>query len=80
MATKNTVEEHILKLLIEKIQLFERVVGELDHILTNLDIGNIEEHIRDIIATSRSDGEIKIKMENLSSIVNYGYQMKQQDA
>ncbi|WP_243386356.1 DEAD/DEAH box helicase [Bacillus kexueae] len=80
LATKNTVEEHILKLLIEKIQLFERVVGELDHILTNLDIGNIEEHIRDIIATSRSDGEIKIKMENLSSIVNYGYQMKQQDA
>ena len=31
-------EEHILKLLYEKIHLFEKVVGELDDILTKLDI------------------------------------------
>lgn len=35
-ATKNTIEEHILKLLYEKINLFERVVGDLDEILTRL--------------------------------------------
>ncbi len=33
-ATENTVEEHILKLLYEKINLFEKVIGELDDILT----------------------------------------------
>lgn len=36
LATKDTIEEHILNLLYEKINLFERVVGELDDILTRL--------------------------------------------
>ncbi|WP_243290224.1 SNF2-related protein [Bacillus sp. FJAT-47783] len=80
MATKNTVEEHILKLLFEKIRLFERVVGELDDILTNLEITNIEDHVRDIIFQSQTEGEMKIKMENLSSIINFGFTMKKQDA
>ncbi len=70
-ATKDTVEEHILKLLYEKINLFERVVGQLDDILTRLEIGNIEEHVQDILLHSRSEGEIRIKMENLTSIINY---------
>ncbi|MCH1624869.1 DEAD/DEAH box helicase [Ferdinandcohnia quinoae] len=70
-ATKDTVEEHILKLLYEKINLFERVVGQLDEILTRLEIGNIEDHIQDILLRSKSDGEMKIKMENLTSIISY---------
>ncbi|WP_449536925.1 DEAD/DEAH box helicase [Ferdinandcohnia sp. Marseille-Q9671] len=70
-ATKNTVEEHILKLLYEKINLFERVIGQLDDILTRLDLGNIEDHIQDIMLRSRSEGEIKIKMENLTSIISF---------
>jgi len=74
-ATKDTVEEHILKLLYEKINLFERVVGQLDDILTRLEIGNIEDHIQDILFNSKSDGEIRIKMENLSSIISYADQM-----
>ncbi|TYR82431.1 ATP-dependent helicase [Priestia megaterium] len=71
LAIQNTVEEHILKLLYEKIHLFERVVGELDEILTKLDLNNIEEHIQDILLHSRSEGEMKIKMENLTSIIQY---------
>ncbi|MFD3447757.1 DEAD/DEAH box helicase [Microbacteriaceae bacterium 4G12] len=71
MATKNTIEEHILKLLYEKINLFERVIGELDEILTRIDMKNIEEHIQDIFAHSKSDGEIRIKMENLTSIIEF---------
>ncbi|MFD1781332.1 DEAD/DEAH box helicase [Fredinandcohnia salidurans] len=70
-ATKNTVEEHILKLLYEKINLFERVIGQLDDILTRLDLGNIEDHIQDIMLRSRSEGEMKIKMENLTSIISF---------
>ncbi len=70
-ATKNTVEEHILKLLYEKINLFERVIGQLDDILTRLDLGNIEDHIQDIMLRSRSEGEMKIKMENLTSILSF---------
>ena len=52
-ATRNTVEEHILKLLYEKIHLFEKVVGELDDILTKLDITNIEEYIIDVVGESK---------------------------
>ncbi|MFC4320691.1 DEAD/DEAH box helicase [Litchfieldia salsa] len=70
-STANTVEEHILKLLYEKINLFERVVGQLDDILTRLDIGNLEEHVQDILLHSKSEGEMKIKMDNLTSIINY---------
>lgn len=71
-ATKYTVEEHILNLLYQKINLFERVIGELDEILTRLEIDNLEEHISDILINSKSDGEMKIKMDNLSSLINFG--------
>ncbi len=51
-AIKDTVEEHILKLLYEKIDLFEKVIGELDDILTKLEFGNIEDHLIDIFSHS----------------------------
>ena len=76
-ATRNTVEEHILKLLYEKIHLFEKVVGELDEILTKLDIPNIEEYIIDVVGESKSEGEMKIKMDNLSSLIQFAQQMKE---
>ncbi|MBS4215678.1 MULTISPECIES: DEAD/DEAH box helicase [Neobacillus] len=75
-AIKNTVEEHILKLLYEKIDLFEKVIGELDDILTKLEFGNIEDHIMDIFGDSCSEGEMRIKMENLSSMIEFAQNMK----
>lgn len=74
-ATKGTVEEHILKLLYEKIHLFERVIGNLDEILSRIEIDNIEEHIKDILAHSKSDGEIRVKMDNLTAIINFAKQL-----
>lgn len=71
LATKHTVEEHILKLLYEKIHLFERVIGELDDILTRINMKNIDAHIQEIFAQSKSEGEIRIKMENLTSIIEF---------
>ncbi|WLR49759.1 SNF2-related protein [Bacillus tianshenii] len=70
---KNTVEEHILTLLYEKINLFERVIGELDEILTRLDFQQgLEKHIEEIVTQSTSEGEIKIKMDNLTSYLKFG--------
>jgi SNF2 family DNA or RNA helicase len=69
-ATKGTVEEHILNLLYEKIDLFENVIGELDEILTRLDLVSIDKEIAEIFATSDSEGEIRIKMDNLTSVIN----------
>ncbi|NRD80732.1 DEAD/DEAH box helicase [Bacillus sp. BRMEA1] len=79
-AIKNTVEEHILKLLYEKIDLFEKVIGELDDILTKLEIGNIEDHLTDIFGASCSEGEMRIKMENLSSMIEFAQNMKKGDS
>ena len=52
-----------MKLLYEKIHLFEKVIGELDDILTKLEFGNIEDHLIDIFGHSSSEGEMRIKME-----------------
>lgn len=70
-AVKNTMEEHVLKLLHEKISLFEKVIGELDDILVKLELGNIEEHLSDIFGHSATEGEMRIKMENLASMIEF---------
>ncbi|MGE6258996.1 DEAD/DEAH box helicase [Heyndrickxia sporothermodurans] len=79
LATKNTVEDHILKLLYEKINLFERVIGELDDILTRLEFGKIEDHLLDIFQHSRTEGEMKIKMDNLTEMIQFAESMKEKE-
>lgn len=76
-ATKDTVEEHILKLLYEKISLFEKVIGELDNILTKMDFGNFEDYLTDIFGYSATEGEMRIKLENFSSMIELATQMKE---
>jgi SNF2 family DNA or RNA helicase len=76
-ATKDTVEEHILKLLYEKIHLFEKVIGDLDDILTRLEFGSFEEHLVDIFGHSSSEGEMRIKMDNLTSMIQFAEEMKE---
>ncbi|MGM9987108.1 MAG: DEAD/DEAH box helicase [Bacillaceae bacterium] len=69
LATKNTIEEHILQLLYEKIKLFERVIGELDDILSHIDQKYIETYLEDVFGNSKSEGEMKLKMEHLTSFL-----------
>ncbi|MEK5523492.1 DEAD/DEAH box helicase [Heyndrickxia sp. FSL W8-0423] len=78
-ATKNTIEDHILKLLYEKINLFERVIGELDDILTRLEFGKLEDHLHDIFQLSRTEGEMKIKMENLTEMIQFAENIKESE-
>jgi SNF2 family DNA or RNA helicase len=74
-AVKNTVEEHILTLLYEKIRLFERVVGELDDILAKMNFANLEHYLQDALLNSRSEGEMKIKMENITAMIELADQL-----
>ncbi|WP_026674880.1 DEAD/DEAH box helicase [Alkalihalobacterium bogoriense] len=69
-AVENTIEQHILSLLYEKINLFESVIGELDDILSKLELPSLEDHIQEILYHSDSDGEIKVKMDHLTAIIN----------
>lgn len=68
-AVENTVEDHILKLLYKKIGLFEGVIGELDDILEKFSDNQVEDHVSNILLHSESEGEIRVKMDNLSSIL-----------
>lgn len=82
-STQHTIEEHILKLLYEKIQLFEMVIGELDIILERLPKNTrLDSHIVDIFINSESDREMEIKLENMidvfSTIRNHSKDSKEQ--
>lgn len=69
LAIRGTVEEHIMTLLYEKIDLFEQVIGDLDDILSELEIDDLEHELMDIYAHSLSAGEIKVKLDHLSAII-----------
>lgn len=67
-ALKNTMEEHLMNILYEKIDLFESTVGKLDHILAKLNI-KFDQELNKIVDQSTSVGELKIKLDNLTSII-----------
>lgn len=69
LAIEQTIEEQIMNLLYKKINLFEQVIGQLDHILAELDI-DIGEEYRNIIATSQSTEEMEVKANHLTEVIN----------
>ncbi|GEN31116.1 SNF2 family DNA or RNA helicase [Cerasibacillus quisquiliarum] len=69
LATKQTIEEHIMNILYKKLNLFERVIGELDDILSKLLITDLESEIQAIFHKSTSTGEAKVKLNHLTSII-----------
>ncbi|CAM3245256.1 DEAD/DEAH box helicase [Sporolactobacillus spathodeae] len=69
-AIRDTVESHILNLLYNKINLFEQVIGELDTILGRIDLNDVDREVSRIFEESESSGELKIKLDNLSSVIN----------
>ncbi|WP_027417842.1 DEAD/DEAH box helicase [Aneurinibacillus terranovensis] len=75
LSTINTIEEQILRLLYEKIHLFEMVIGELDTIIDRLQFErSIEQNLIQIMLESESEGEIRIKMDNLSQVIHHSRQ------
>lgn len=59
-ATVNTIEEHIIWLLHEKINLFESVIGELEMILEKIDAeGGIENSLMRIVLEADNDRQIR---------------------
>ncbi|MFP7171015.1 SNF2-related protein [Terribacillus sp. 7520-G] len=78
-AVRDTLEAHILELLYKKINLFERVIGNLDHILAELQLSDMEKEIKRIFADSHSDGEVKVKLDNLTAVITEtGHQLERE--
>src|SRR5690625_3044550 len=69
-AIQNTLEEHIMNLLYNKIDVFESVIGKLDQILSTLNINSMEKELMQIMEQSSTIGEMKIKMDNFVSVIH----------
>lgn len=68
LATKGTIEEHILNLLHEKINMFERVVGDLDVILERLEQNHsLEKSIYQIFLQSKDEQEVRKQLDELGT-------------
>lgn len=63
-ATKQTIEEHIIWLLHEKIHLFETVIGELETILEKMDFTHsLESHLLQLAAHTPNEQTIRKELE-----------------
>ena len=66
LSTRGTIEEHILHLLHEKINMFEKVIGHLDVILERFEKKHsLEKSIYKMILESDSEDEIASRVETL---------------
>ena len=69
LCTLGTIEEHIVRLLHEKINLFELVIGELDHILERFeqDEQPLEQRLARMMLESRGDADLRSRIDSLGS-------------
>lgn len=66
--TKDTVEEHVIRLLAEKINLFQTVVGDLDLILEVFNRNSLEQHILETMKMASSEqAEFRHKMDEFGN-------------
>jgi len=64
---EGTVEEQLLRVLHDKINMFELVVGEMDAILGTLDEGrDFAEIVMDLWVSGRQSGEVEREFEDLA--------------
>lgn len=67
LITKNTIEEHIMYLLHQKINMFESIIGELDAILLHLKLGtSFESEIMDIFMAHEQEDKIKERLDQFA--------------
>ncbi|MNZ95753.1 ATP-dependent helicase HepA [compost metagenome] len=69
LCTLGTIEEHIIHLLHEKINMFELVIGELDHILERFEKGDgsLEKRLAKLMLEAGSDTALKEQISQLGS-------------
>ena len=66
LATKNTIEEKILKILYKKIYMLKNVIGDMENILMNFNSSrSLENDIMNIIAESSTDREVDSRLQEL---------------
>ena len=70
LATLGTIEEHILRLLHEKINMFEMVVGQLDAILSHLHLSkSFESHLVEILVKAQTEDDLRREFDDLGNSI-----------
>ncbi|MFC4078272.1 DEAD/DEAH box helicase [Salinithrix halophila] len=65
-ATRETIEEHIVWLLHEKIDMFRSVIGEVETILEQMELEeDVEQNLMRIMLESQDDEEVKKRLSQL---------------
>ncbi len=65
LLTKDTIEEHIMYLLHQKINMFETIIGELDAILLHLNLGKtFESEIMEIFLAHEEQEKIRERLDH----------------
>lgn len=73
LITKDTIEEHIVFLLHQKINMFETIIGELDTILLNLKLGkSFESAIMEIFLAHEEKEQIRKELEHFGDRILEG--------
>lgn len=67
LATRDTIEEHIVHLLQDKIRMFESVIGELDYIVGDKRIDHFEKGVFEAAMTSNNSVELSKRIDHLGS-------------
>lgn len=72
LCTLGTIEEHIVHLLHEKINLFEMVIGDLDHILERFeqDDQSLEHKLARLMLESDNSRDLRAGIDSLGSSLN----------
>lgn len=73
LITKDTIEEHIMYLLHQKINMFETIIGELDAILLHLKLGrSFESEIMEIFLAHEEKDTIRAKFDDFGDRILQG--------
>jgi SNF2 family DNA or RNA helicase len=73
LSIKDTVEDYVLKVLYDKIRLFEVAIGEMDLILSELESGeSLERQVFEILAQAKTRAAQKRKLSNLKRKLEKG--------
>ncbi|CAH1206738.1 RNA polymerase-associated protein RapA [Paenibacillus plantiphilus] len=72
LCTLGTIEEHIVGLLHEKINLFELVIGELDHILERFEKkdGSIEQKLAKAMLEAGNTSDLRKRIDDLGNSIS----------
>lgn len=67
LVTKDTIEEHIMEILQEKVRMFEAVIGRLDDIVSDIRFDLWEKRIFEAAMTSRDDEEFVTQLKSIQA-------------